>query len=56
MKRAHELDPLSPTNNTALGMILVFARQYRGALEYCYKAAELAPNEAPIQENLATAR
>src|SRR6266487_3732993 len=55
MKRANELDPLSPTNNTALGMILVFARQYRGALEYCYKAAELAPNEAPIQENLATA-
>jgi tetratricopeptide (TPR) repeat protein len=36
-------------------MILVFARQFRGALEYCYKAAELAPNEAPIQENLATA-
>jgi DNA-binding winged helix-turn-helix (wHTH) protein/TolB-like protein/Flp pilus assembly protein TadD len=55
MKRAHELDPISPTNNTALGMILVFARQFRGALEYCYKAAELAPNEAPIQENLATA-
>ena len=55
MKRAHELDPLSPTNNTALGMILIFARQFRGALEYCYKAAELAPNEAPIQENLATA-
>jgi eukaryotic-like serine/threonine-protein kinase len=55
MKRAQELDPLSPTNNTALGVILVFARQFRGALEYCYKAAELAPNEAFIQENLATA-
>src|SRR4029453_4099955 len=26
MKRARELDPLSPTNNTALGMIFVFAR------------------------------
>jgi serine/threonine-protein kinase len=55
MKRAQELDPLSPTNDTALGLILVFARQFRGSLEYCYKAAELAPNEAPIQENLAMA-
>jgi TolB-like protein/DNA-binding winged helix-turn-helix (wHTH) protein/Flp pilus assembly protein TadD len=55
MRRARELDPLSHTNNTALGMILVFAREFRGSLEYCYKAAELAPNEALIQENLATA-
>jgi DNA-binding winged helix-turn-helix (wHTH) protein/TolB-like protein/Flp pilus assembly protein TadD len=55
MKRAQELDPLSPTNNTAMGMILIFARQFRSSLEYCYKAAELAPNEALIQENLATA-
>ena len=55
MKRAQELDPLSPTNNTALGIILVFDRQFRRSLEYCYKAAELAPNEALIQENLATA-
>jgi DNA-binding winged helix-turn-helix (wHTH) protein/TolB-like protein/Tfp pilus assembly protein PilF len=55
MKRARELDPLSPTNNTALGMILVFARQFGGALEYCYKAAELDPNQAIIQENLAIA-
>jgi DNA-binding winged helix-turn-helix (wHTH) protein/TolB-like protein/Flp pilus assembly protein TadD len=55
MKRAQELDPLSHTNNTALGMVLVFARQYRDALSYCYKAAELAPNEAMIQENVAFA-
>jgi len=55
MKRAQELDPLSPTNDTALGMILIFDRQFQGALEYCYKAAELAPNEATIQENLAMA-
>jgi eukaryotic-like serine/threonine-protein kinase len=53
MKLAQELDPLSPTNNTALGVILVFARQFREALEYCHKAAELDPNSAPIQENLA---
>jgi tetratricopeptide (TPR) repeat protein len=55
MKRARELDPLSPINNTALGMILVYARQFPASLDYCYKAAELAPNEAPIQENLAVA-
>jgi DNA-binding winged helix-turn-helix (wHTH) protein/TolB-like protein/Flp pilus assembly protein TadD len=53
MRRAQELDPLSHTNNTALGMVLVFARQYRDALSYCYKAAELAPNEAILQENVA---
>jgi tetratricopeptide (TPR) repeat protein len=55
MKRAQELDPLSPTNNTALGMILVYARQFPASLDYCYRAAELAPNEAVVQENLAIA-
>jgi TolB-like protein/DNA-binding winged helix-turn-helix (wHTH) protein/Flp pilus assembly protein TadD len=55
MKRAQELDPLSPTNNTALGIVLALARQYQEALAYCYKAAELAPNEAPMHENLAFA-
>jgi tetratricopeptide (TPR) repeat protein len=55
MKRARELDPLSPTNNTALGTILVYARQFPASLDYCYKAAELAPDEAVVQENLATA-
>jgi eukaryotic-like serine/threonine-protein kinase len=55
IKRAQELDPLSPTNNTALGLILGLARQFRGCLDYCYKAAELAPNEATFQENLAYA-
>jgi tetratricopeptide (TPR) repeat protein len=55
MKRAQELDPLSATNNTALGLTLVFARQYRDALAYCYKAAELAPSQAGVQENLGIA-
>jgi tetratricopeptide (TPR) repeat protein len=55
MKRAQELDPLSPTNNSALGTMLVFARQVREAVAYCYKAAELDPNSAPIQEDLAFA-
>ena len=55
IKRAQELDPLSPTNNSALGLILGLARQFRGCLDYCYKAAELAPNEVTFQENLAYA-
>jgi TolB-like protein/DNA-binding winged helix-turn-helix (wHTH) protein/tetratricopeptide (TPR) repeat protein len=55
MRRAQELDPLSHTNNTALGMVLIFDRQYRDGLSYCYKAAELAPNEAVTQENVAFA-
>jgi Flp pilus assembly protein TadD len=52
MRRSQELDPLSPTNNTALGIILAFARQYQAALEYCHRAAELAPSDVPILENL----
>src|SRR5438552_16969036 len=55
LRRAQELDPLSHTNNTALGMVLVFAPQYRDALSYCYKAGELAPHEAGVQENVAFA-
>jgi len=55
MKRAQELDPLSPTNNAALGMILVYARQFPASLDFCYRAAELAPNETLVQENLAIA-
>lgn len=55
MRRAQELDPLSRINNAALGISLVFARQYREALDYFYKAAELAPDEASVQNNLAYA-
>jgi eukaryotic-like serine/threonine-protein kinase len=55
IRRAQELDPLSPTNNSALGLILGLARQFSGCLDYCYKAAELAPNEVTTQENLAYA-
>jgi TolB-like protein len=55
MRRAQELDPLSHVNNAGLGSSLVFARQYHEALQYCYKAAELAPNQAPVQNWLAFA-
>jgi serine/threonine protein kinase/tetratricopeptide (TPR) repeat protein len=55
IKHAQELDPLSPTNNSALGLILAFDRQFHASLDYCYKGAELAPNEVTTQENLAYA-
>ena len=55
IRRAQELDPLSPTNNSALGLILGLARKFSGCLDYCYRAAELAPNEVTTQENLAYA-
>jgi tetratricopeptide (TPR) repeat protein len=55
IKRAQELDPLSPTYNTALGLILGLARQFPRGLEYCYKGVELAPNESVPHENLAYA-
>jgi tetratricopeptide (TPR) repeat protein len=35
--------------------MLGLARQFRGCLDFCYKAAELAPNEVTTQENLAYA-
>jgi serine/threonine protein kinase/tetratricopeptide (TPR) repeat protein len=52
MRRAQELDPLSPTNNTDLGVILGFAHDFPDSLTYCYKAAELEPDSPSIQENL----
>jgi eukaryotic-like serine/threonine-protein kinase len=55
IKHAQELDPLSPTNNSALGLILAFDRQFHASLDYCYKGVELAPNEVTTQENLAYA-
>jgi TolB-like protein/Flp pilus assembly protein TadD len=55
IKRAQELDPLSPTYNTALGLILAFDRQFHASLDYCYKGVELAPNEVTTQEHLAYA-
>lgn len=55
MKKAQALDPLSSTNNTALGIMLLFARRYPEGLHYCELAAELNQNEPYIQGNLAYA-
>lgn len=55
MKRAQELDPLSPTTNTALGVLLIFAREYEEAYRYCAQAAELAPGNAIVEQNVGAA-
>jgi DNA-binding winged helix-turn-helix (wHTH) protein/tetratricopeptide (TPR) repeat protein len=44
MKRAQELDPLSPEANTDLANILYFAGDYDAAIQYCERALALEPN------------
>ena len=44
MKRAQELDPLSPIINANLGWTLIYARQYDAAIEQVRKAIALDPH------------
>src|SRR5437879_10950912 len=44
MKRAQELDPLSPIISTNLGMAYYYARQYDQAMEQYRKTLEMDPN------------
>jgi TolB-like protein/tetratricopeptide (TPR) repeat protein len=44
MRRAHELDPLSPAINSALSSVLIYARQYDEAIGLSKKAIELNPD------------
>lgn len=44
LKRAQELDPLSPLMSTFLGETLYFERRYDEAEKQCLKALELQPN------------
>lgn len=44
VKRAQELDPLSPLMNTFVGSTLYFARRYEEAARQCQKALEMEPN------------
>ena len=41
MRRAQELDPLSPDINTSLASVLYFAREYDEAIRYCQRALVL---------------
>ena len=52
MRRAVELDPLSPTNNAALGAVFIFMRQYPNALNFCLRAVELEPANPATLLNL----
>jgi TolB-like protein/Flp pilus assembly protein TadD len=44
MRRAQELDPLSPDMNTSLASVLYFSREYDEAIRYCERALALEPN------------
>jgi DNA-binding winged helix-turn-helix (wHTH) protein/tetratricopeptide (TPR) repeat protein len=44
MKRAQELDPVSPDANASLAYVLYFARDYDGAIRYSERALALEPN------------
>jgi len=44
MRRAQELDPLSPDMNASLASLLYFAREYDAAIRYCQRALVLEPN------------
>lgn len=44
MRRAQELDPLSPDANAGLANILYFSRDYDEAIRYCQRALALEPN------------
>ena len=43
IRRAQQLDPLSPDMNTSLASILYFAREFDEAIKYCQRALVLEP-------------
>lgn len=46
MKRAEELDPLSPMMRLRFGVVYMVAREYEKAREKCLKMLEIQPNSA----------
>src|SRR4030095_15764039 len=55
MRRAQQLDPVSPITNAALGSVLLTAREYDEAIKYSQRALELEPNLMSARINLADA-
>ena len=55
LKRAQELEPLSPIMNASLGMSYYYARQYDLVIEQNRKALELDPNFTPAHFGLGLA-
>jgi len=56
MKKARELDPLSPRINANVGLILYFAREYDHAIEELQKALEMDPSSGAAYSYLGMAR
>jgi serine/threonine-protein kinase len=52
MRRAIELDPLSPSLRNGLGIIYTLMRQYDSAIDQLRKALELSPQHALVMSNL----
>ncbi len=55
IKRAQELDPLSPVMNTSLALSYYYARQYDLVIEQNLKALEIDPNFTPAHFGLGLA-
>ena len=55
IRKARELDPLSPRINANVGRVLYFARRYDQAIEELKKALELHPNNMAAVNSLADA-
>jgi tetratricopeptide (TPR) repeat protein len=55
MRRAQQLDPVSPVANAALGSILLMARQTDESIKYSQRALELEPNLMAARMNLGEA-
>jgi tetratricopeptide (TPR) repeat protein len=55
IRRALELDPLSPIINANVGMAFYFGRQYDAALAHWQKALEMHRNYRPLHIYMATA-
>jgi TolB-like protein/Tfp pilus assembly protein PilF len=56
MKKARELDPLSPRINANVGLILYFAREYDDAIQELQKALEMDPSSGAAYCYLGMAR
>ncbi|HVF86334.1 MAG TPA: tetratricopeptide repeat protein, partial [Pyrinomonadaceae bacterium] len=52
MRRAQELDPLSPITNAALCNVLYYSRQYDDSIRYCRRAIEVEPENNIAHFNL----
>jgi Tfp pilus assembly protein PilF len=52
LKRAQEIDPLSPITKAEIGNLFYFSRQYDLAIEQFQKIIEMDPNFAPAHNRL----